>query len=212
MDQPLYDLETLRIASFRMDEWERKNFVGILPKTNSNCWGMLWALAGMNEEIEEFSESVDLVKVGIFSKEKALDAIADICLYAFNFIRKADMNLTEVLYFNIMPSAFERTALQLNEKIGAHSAIITIHVGLTRCTGKIGHHVIGLLTKTRTSEKHEQQIKYWLSHIWRLCYLAVTLIDDKVEFNKLIENTMIEIIKRDWKKFPDDANIKARSE
>lgn len=205
----IYNIEVLERISAAMDAWDKKNFGGILPRENSRPWGMLWTLGGIAEEIAELIDATDQTvrKFCTIDKEKGLDAVADICMYSMNFLRKAKIGLAESLSYTKKPIEWEnKVLLWVDNGVCQKSCLPLICTGLAYCSGKLGHHVVGVLTKTRMQENHWDQVKFWTCHLWRLCYLAANFIDNKIDFTDLLDHVSAVVMNRDWKKFPDDAN------
>lgn len=192
------DLEELRV---KVGEWAARNFGSTLPKENTRLWGMMRCLSGMSEELSEFIEDSPGCTSTPTHLDKALDAIADICIYSLDFMFRAEMKVQDVLMRDKCPSRWERDSYVVDQPYP------TIHEGLAVLIGKMHHHTRCSSKGIREHENHFEQLEICLCHVWRLCYRLCNLFGKK-DLNVLVKEVAEEVLKRDWVKNPEDAHLK----
>lgn len=209
----VYDCGDLEGLRFDVGTWASRNFGHTLPEKDRKIYGMLRCASGMDEELSELIENSDQLTPCPFDREESLDAIADICIYALDFLYTASITMQTVLLYDREQSRWEKEFMRattdtegISELVDSNpnAPVCIIHVGLAVLLGKLQHSVLKKSQKIRGKEDHMEQIMLHMCHVWRLCYRLSAFW--KKDLNELVKETAAHVLKRDWIANPDHAH------
>lgn len=207
MNAITYETGNLENLRKQLGEWARKNFGDTLPSERTKEYGMLRCLAGMSEELSEFIKETDMTQTRPSTDQiLALDAIADICVYALDFMYTAELTIQDVLLHDRDPSGWEKKFISAMASMdaGPEVAVNAAHIGLAYCIGQLNHAVLKMCQDIRRDEPHWDHIRSHMCHVWRLCYRLANYYGKNL--NPLMHETVGKVTQRDWQKDRDHAH------
>ena len=195
-----YDIGDLEQLAEDIGVWSTKHFGHTLPTHSPRPWSLLRASAGMTEEIGELLEQLN------FTYQKDLaeieDALADICVYALDFMYKNEMTVQDTLLHDKEPcqweSAYIKTIPQGEAVVGVLAS------GLVIFNARLAHHTLKSSQRIRKHENHQEGMRLNMCHVWRLCYRIAKHYDR--DLNQLVKKVAEKVLKRDWTKNPETAH------
>lgn len=191
------NLEALRV---KVGEWSTRNFGNTRPKENTQAYGMLRCAAGMAEELAEMLDCGYGLTTSPLDQEEYLDGIADICVYALDFCFTADLNMQDVLLYDLEMNRWEKEFIKDPQR----PSVPILHEGLSYLIGKLCHSSLKLTQKIRKGEDHFEAAKLNMCHVWRICYRLSAWAGK--DLNLLVHEVAYKVLQRDWVNNPDHAH------
>lgn len=197
---------TLQTIYEEVSEWSQRNFLD----------GASWEpLVGMGEEIGELEEAIEVKGKSVHKCDvgPVLDAIGDITIYLFDFIRRLDIPDERKQVWS--GSGIEVTLESLKSHYAHHSKTFrdspNWHKGpLLKSYGKVCHSFLKRHQGIRLKEDHIGRILVY-SHfiIEDLFYLATFYSDFKGglhmgAFEAAVQETWDHVKERDWNKHREE--------